>query len=434
MFGFRTWTQRAAGPTGGVVDDKWVRNVRESPASGTAAQLLQLLNQIEAPDENLASDIGRVRRQVERAVWLLANCDPYLAPQPALDIAQTHLVAAVEAANNFQSSQNVAYLGNVMANTDAVLVDLAPLAVPAEDISPAESIANLREMASEQMAGATTEMSNAVAQLQAKVVEVDQQRAAAEAQNLDLSARLDALRAEVEALRSSTTTLTTQWQSTFTDEQTARGDQFRTLLESQRTEGDARLAALDKTVKTTTAQVVADVRAVLDELAEQKATAESIVGIIADTALYGDASKRADQDKKAALLWSIGAVGLGLVAVVIALIAIAKHSSTDTDWIGFGLKALAVLAVGGVSAYAARQANEHRRGQRDLEHMAVQLGAIKHYLRDMDETKRDDVLKELSPTLFAPRSSSAPASSEALDPPPGTLQFVQMLVKALQAK
>lgn len=418
-----------------LMDDKWNRNVRESPAAVTARQLLDLLRQLDAPDENIASDLAKVRRQAERIDWVLANCDPYLAPQSALDASQTHLVAATAAATEYQTSHDPAQLAGAMTNTEAALAQLSTLAIPAESVAPAESIANLGQTISDQMERASAQMSELVAQLHSKVSEVEEQSLAAETRNAELVARVEQLKADVEALRTSTTTLTTQWQASFTEEQTARGEQFRTTLEEQRTQGTTAISALEKTTKTSIANAETDVAAALANIEEQKALAEEIVGIISDEALIGEPSKRAAEDKKAAFWWSVGAVVFGAVAAVLAVVSIFGHSSSDndTDWVGFALRALAVLAIGGLGAYAAREASEHRRSQRELDHLAVQLAAIKPFLRDMTETNRDEVMKGVAAKLFGPRLVD-PLKGDDVDLPAGTAQLMQLLLKLLQTK
>lgn len=416
------------------MDDKWVRNIKESPATGIASQLVELLGQLEIPDESLASDAAKVRRQADRIQWLLTNCDPYLVPQTALDAAQTHLAAAVTAVAEYPTAQDPAQIAAAMTYTEATLLDLSSLAIPAESVAPAEAIANIRQAVSDQLEGASAQMTNEVVALQAKVAEVEQQRAAAEDRNADLTAKLQQLAAEVETLRTSTATLTTQWQAHFTDEQNTRAEQFRNLLEEQRSTGAATLEGLDTDSRTSINKAEEHVASALSAIEEQKSLAEEIVGIISDEALIGEPSKRAAEDKRAAFWWSVGALVFGTVAAVIAVVAIFEHASSDNDadWVGFGLRALSVLAVGGLGAYAARQASEHRRSQRELDHLAVQLAAIKPYLRDMDEAKRDEVLTNVASKLFGPRLADSQQANE-LDLPPGTAQLVQALVKALQS-
>lgn len=65
--------------------------------------------------------------------------------------------------------------------------------------------------------------------------------------------------------------------------------------------------------------------------------------------------------------------------------------------------------------------------------MAVQLAAIKPYLRDMGEVARDEVLKDVAARLFGPRLGGSNADEEVVLPP-GTLQLVQLLINAAKGK
>lgn len=416
------------------MDDKWVRNVRESPAATEGRELLRVLNESDAPDENVMSDLGKTRRQAERAIWILENCDPYVMPQTALDQAHQNLSAATGYARQYQSSQDASMLANTMANSEAALVHLSVAAIPAESAAPAEQLAGLSQAVSEQREAAGREMAALVDTLRVQVASVDQQRQAAEQQNADLLARMDQLRAEVDALRQTSTTLTTQWQTSYTDEQSSRAEQFRALLEEQRVQGVAIVANLEGTTKASVSAADTSVNEALATIQERQAQAEAIVGIISDEALIGEPSKRAALDQRSAFRWSIGAVALGISAVVLAVVALMVHTRTDDDWVGFALKTLAVVAIGGVSTYAARQAHEHRTAQREQEHLAVQLAAIKPFLRDMDQTARDEVLKDVAARLFGQPKSPVGSGSDDVVLPPGTMQVIQLLISAAKGK
>ena len=78
-----------------------------------------------------------------------------------------------------------------------------------------------------------------------------------------------------------------------------------------------------------------------------------------------------------------------------------------THWDLLAAKAFLGLIVAGVAAYAATQSAEHRTSQRDAEHVAVQLAALKPYLSDLSqESERDRLLVAIAQKLFGqPRVS-----------------------------
>lgn len=411
------------------MNEKWVLHVREGPAAAAAEEFLRVLNEVDAPDENAMSDLIKTRRQAERAIWILKNCDPYLMPQTALDEAQQSLTIAIDFAQQYQTTQDLTMLTNTMANAEATLRHLATAAIPGESASPAEQLAGFSRSLSEQEGMLRRDMTALVDSLQTQVTNLDQQRQIVEQQNAELFTRAEQLRTELDALRQDSTTLTTQWQSSFTEEQSSRSDQFRTLLEDQRVQGSGVLSTLSTKTNDTIETAEQRIKEALNAILENQEKVENLVGIINDEALIGEPSRRANEDKRYAFWWSLGAVALGLVATGIAVIAIVVHSSSDRDWIGFALKTFAALAVGGVGAYAARQASEHRGAQRELAHLAVQLAAVKPFLRDISPTVRDQVLQGVAAKLFVPRSSGTIGDDEVVLPP-GTMQLVQLLFNA----
>lgn len=142
-------------------------------------------------------------------------------------------------------------------------------------------------------------------------------------------------------------------------------------------------------------------RSHLQEAATTKTKIDDLFEISAETSLIGSYTRNATRERTAADRWRMVAIAAAAVAIAIGLWAALVAAQENSDWDLLAAKALLGAVVAGLFAYAARQSAEHRNSQRDAEHVAVQLAALKPYLSDLSEpAERDKLLIVIAQRLF----------------------------------
>jgi hypothetical protein len=149
----------------------------------------------------------------------------------------------------------------------------------------------------------------------------------------------------------------------------------------------------------------------LDQLLE---AAKGIVGVIGRTGMTGGYQIYADRERADADRWRKIAVGIGVLAVaVLAGIVVWSGIDHNTTWaLAVGRLVLAG-ALGGVSAYAARQSSEHRKRSERARGLELSLASIGPYLEAIDdEDMKKKVLETFAYVFFAvPEGESDPDES-----------------------
>lgn len=413
--------------------EKWIRRIDESVALARAREMHATLSTESDDDPNVDADLTRVRLLNEYVLLLLEAADPVLAPQGVLEQISSQMESAWSAVSSFGGARDPSHLGSAMSALEACVQLASGLPSPAPH-GESEHVRRMNEAAVSGIARVRSEAEGHLDQLTQRVSDLGARNDQNAAKIDELASQSAAVAAELNEHRASFNSLTTSFQSSFTTEQVERSRTFRAELDSAVAEtkaaqtdlverGDADIAAFKKRSE----EQLAGARSIMDEI-------DRIYEIAGEKALISDYSKRATADSTAADMWRRATVGLGLLAVGVAVLFLFTHDeSGDTDWGLIVSKVLTVLAMGGVSAYALNQSNEHRRAQRRNEHMALQLSAVRPYLKDLDDATRDKLLAELASQLFGqPHTDSHPDAIEQLGP--GATQLIAVVLGAMKTQ
>jgi hypothetical protein len=205
------------------------------------------------------------------------------------------------------------------------------------------------------------------------------------------------------------------------------------VLEERREEMNVAVTALKKDTSEELSQTKSTVQSELAKVEDAKARVEAILGIVGEEALVGTYSKNADKDRREADKWRWIALVAVVVVVAVGVWIVVTAVRTGTDWDLFAAKALLALPVAGAAAYAAKQSSEHRHAQREAEHIALQLAALKPYLNDLEKSDdRDKLLGEIAHRLFGqPRRYHRKDDKPELGDSPGALNQVIALLQEL---
>lgn len=382
--------------------DRWEKRVLESDAMVAATELRSMAETAAASSPEEQDFLDRAVRVAELVEWTLANVDPKLVAEPMLTQLATPLRQAIAYLSSWQSGEGVEYLTtHTTGQIDAVLVALGAIPI-AEGVGEATAeITSLRRSVGQHRGQVDREiesMTEATAEVRAKA-EAELQRA---------KEQVDALAAEVArqgqevslALSTARDSVNSQ-QNSFATAQTERQETFAKLLAEKRTEAEVEISAIRDQVNEAASATSVQAKAELEKVMASKARVEEILGIVSEEALIGTYSKNAAAEGRTADLWrwiAVAAIGF-TIAIGIWLVIAAGDSGTD--WDRFAAKLALAIPGGGVAAYAASQASEHRHSQREAEHVALQLAALKPYLNDLgDGVERDKLLIEIANRMF----------------------------------
>ncbi len=192
------------------------------------------------------------------------------------------------------------------------------------------------------------------------------------------------------------------------------------MLAEKRTEAEGEVSGIKAEINEAVVATRASAAAELESVQASKARVEEILGIVGEEALVGTYSKNATAEGETADRWRWIAVGAICFTIAIGLWLVIASGQPGTDWDRFAAKLALAIPGGGVAAYAASQASEHRHSQREAEHVALQLAALKPYLNDLEDgVERDKLLIEIANRMFGhPRRDGRkdPASVDADSP------------------
>ena len=406
-----------------------------------AAGLADLINEIriqlesrEAADVGEQDQIDRPLRILDLVDWHLQNTDPMLIADSTLNQLATQLRAARDYLTQWTASGSPEHLvTHAAAQFDTVVVTLGAIPGSTNANDGSSEIASLRRSVGQHRGQVDREIES----LRAGSKEARDQF---EAQAQQAATTVSELETEVSRLREElATTINTardqgnQQQNAFTTAQTERQEQFSRLLEEKRDEVTTATDAMKKDITKEVSQTKKATQSELEAVQEAKGRVESILGIVGEEALVGTYSRNADKDRREADKWrwialtSVAAVAAVGIWIVVSAVA------PGADWLTLAAKLALALPIAGAAAYSARQSSEHRHAQREAEHIALQLAALRPYLNDLAEAnQRDALLAEIAQRLFGqPRRDGRRLDAHELGDSPGSLNQVIALLQEL---
>ncbi len=182
---------------------------------------------------------------------------------------------------------------------------------------------------------------------------------------------------------------------------------FRTAEEGLRSTAKAQRDALIAELKTGGEATQKS----LDDLLVQ---AREIVGVIARTGMTGGYQQYADRERGDADRWRKVALVLGVFTVaVLGGVVVWSGLDHNTTWpLALG-RLLLAAGLGGVSAYAAREASQHRKRADHARQLELALASIGPYLEAVDPTVREKVLETFAYVFFTAREADSEPDGEA---------------------
>lgn len=416
------------------MSDVWLRRIQDGEPLRLAKSVQASLERCHTENEVLAIDLNRVRTQAAWVTAQLEHADPLLSPGPVLGQIEARLIDVEQQLAQFEATSDPSYVAASMVFLDDAVSLTRNLVVVDGGGGATEIIAATRETSRAELARISSVAETELGNLQAAWEELERHR-------VELAVDVEALRGQVlqhqaamaELIASSNSTLGS-FQTAYTTEQQERAAHYRGLVEAFETSADVKLGQVDERLAEKLTSFSEEGDQLLTHANQQNGEIDTLVGLVSEKALIGDYSLRAGADSTAADFWRWAAVVLGIAAAVVGVVLLATHhTSGSTDWEAVTLKALVVVAISGIAAYAVRQSTEHRHAQRENEHVALQLAAIKPYVAGLDDVERQALLAEVARRLFGqPRVE---VSQNLLDGAgPGTGQLVAVVLEVLKSQ
>lgn len=136
----------------------------------------------------------------------------------------------------------------------------------------------------------------------------------------------------------------------------------------------------------------------LETLKNYEEQAKKLVDATANSTISADYGGRARQERLSANLWSIGAVVvalLGLVVIAIGMANIHEAAVPETIW-----KTSATIVLLAVAGYMGKEAGAHRKEERDAKRAQLDLNAFNPFLTLMNEDDARELRKEFAHRIF----------------------------------
>jgi glutathione S-transferase len=418
---------------------RWQQRVAAHAVSQRLPQLRSAIERIEArPDAGEAPEVlGRLWYVTVLAEGALQNADPESVTQRNLDTLHNGVQAAaasIEAQEGQEAAEPPTPFSWDALETDAVLDGLSgwppildgdsePLRDLFQKIESARALAEgMINAVREQAASASDE---GVAKLTALDQKSNEAISAITTRQNELDTRItqqvELIGQQLPRLDAAITTQT----EAFNAGETERRGQAQAELEAFKAEHEqvvAKFKAADETLRSSTKteadSLLAEIRTggtatqqSLDTLLEQ---ARDIVGVIARTGMTGGYQQYADRERGDADRWRKVAIVFGIITVaVLGGVVVWSGLDHNTSWpLALG-RLLLAAGLGGVSAYAAREASQHRKRADHARQLELALASIGPYLEAVDPTIREKVLETFAYVFFTAREVDSESDGEA---------------------
>ena len=364
-------------------------------------KLADNFSELEGEDRERMERVDHVMRFASNELQVR---DPLLISEikiASITTALTQIDNAWTAWSNGHESHKTTNANKIETSLGNLLDAIGSIPVTRSENTPDEELSTLRRSFGQYKGQAERAVSEFEQQTASAASDYAEQAAAAKASNAELVSEVERLQTETARLKQIGLDQEEAQRNAFSDAQDERNAKFSEQTATATTSLTDRLTELGDTAKTTLDEKIGTAESALVQIEEQKTRIEELVGIAGEETLIGQFSKVATNASKAANAWTIASIVLASIAVAIGVWLVQGASAMGTDWDLFAGRAVLVAAVGSISAYAAREAAEHRHTHREAEHVAVQLAALKPFLRDLDsEEDRNEVFKETALKIF----------------------------------
>jgi DNA repair exonuclease SbcCD ATPase subunit len=391
------------------------------PLRGTIATIRARLSEfdqatLDAAEQHSQGTVARIPQVLTFIEGVLATADPALTTASAL--------AALEAALT-NADNNLSALSDQHDVISSVDHHLEEALTAASSLAPVSPLSAKRAMAAKrafdsalvstvrEIEQRSASLAENLRHLEEKRVEAAAQITAEDAQRGEaLTSATDALESRLAEQEQRVDQLVPTLQEQFDAAQAARREAFETLQSDLRERAEGITTEIEAHAAQTRSMLAETAEAVLDEVRRRKQEVDQLYGIITDTSTTGAFRDEARAQKDAADTWRKVAVGFGVAAALLAIIAFVLSAVRPGDVSSTSAvvaKITATLVAAGVAAYAGRQSGNHREREEEAKRLELELAAFPPFIESLDEAQRREVRKAFSDRAFRGRPADAPA-------------------------
>lgn len=214
-----------------------------------------------------------------------------------------------------------------------------------------------------------------------------------------------------------------------------RAEQYTSLISENRSKMKERIAELTTAADTQRDEFDKEAANVIGRLNDRLSEAESLVGIITNTAAGGSYQKVANQEMVAARFWAGATIVLLAGFVLFALYAFFFPGADSLDWGRFTRRIVATTAFLVAAGFCALQAARHQAHERSNRRLQLAVTALDPYLANLPEEMRHVVKERMADHIFAgPDSEENDSNSESNPFAKSQVELIAELLKALNKK
>lgn len=415
---------------------QWVERIRNHQVFSeldTFEKVLEAAKESCLADPTCIDHWDRANAVIKHIKMMLRDADPLLVVSDHLSHLSTYLQQARSEVSNFSANKNVGHWTNAHAALDNSLSQAATISHRSVSSASAlkESAADYREV----VGGWMDKMKN----------DYDGISALQQA----LEGRITETTNEVDTQKQRLDTAIATFQQQFSDAQQNRQTEFSTsennraqlatnnekkrqaVFEKKQEERDERAEEAAALATAGHGQLIRDLtdnsKSTLDELAELKAHAQKIVGIISDTGMAHGYQKTANQERYRSIAWSVVAA-LSLIAWIFFGIRFFYLTYDQTlTWYAIARQILISTPFILLSGFAAMQVSLHQKNEQRLRQAELEIASLDPFLATLDDKERNEVKKEFASRYFGQREVEAKNESAE----PKLIDVLDSLVKTL---
>lgn len=378
-------------------------------------------------DSNVASEHRRLIKAFEFLKNILDGMDPELSPDAQLNSMANHLNQHVVAQiSNYVSNKNAQHLtqaNDQLASQIPTIYQIAGMSKPLESKKAIRGV----EVAYDNFCKAVEKTKDEFAETAAeKATEISH----LETRTSDLSSSLGNLQQTTEGQIST-------WQTEFTEAQTTRAEEhseaqiergkeydealreFKSASEKDRTDTNKKH---DQALSKSFATYKEDVANKTKSIGDMHASIKELHGLATNDSVAGGYKKGADDERRAALLWSLVSMGCyGLILLWVLFKGKLGFGVADVDGLDWPLivTTVSVTAVAFVAAqFAGRQSRISRMNEQRMRWFSFEIAAIDPFISSLPVPQQQELKQQLSEKLFGQDRviDDKPSKVRGLDP------------------